>query len=196
MAAIHRTPTTTSMMGYWAEIGWPHQRHRPRNSNHETTGTLSRHAIRRPQRGQVEGGWNSERCFLSSLASRRMQTLRKLPRQSPKSPAPTSRIGSTATRHLIEQDTRRYCDVERLGALGQRDRHALRGDGVELRADSRPLVSDNDSDGSSSRAPWSVPRPQRPRERNAVRRRGPEGHLVLPRPRDEAAIVERHDGVA
>src|SRR6267143_4558277 len=125
-----------------------------------------------------------------------MQTLRKLPTQSPRRPAPTSRIGSTPTRHLVEQETRRHRDVERLGALGQRDRHALRGDGVELRADSRPLVSDNDSDGSSSRAPWSVPRPQRPRERNAVRRRSPEGHVVLPRPRDEAAVVERHDGVA
>src|SRR2546430_2505268 len=121
---------------------------------------LSRHAIRRPHRGQVDGGWNSERCFLSSLASRRIQTLRKLPRQSPRSPAPTSRIGSATTRHLVEQDTRRYRDVEGLGALCQRDRHPLRGDGVELRADSRPLVSDDNGNGSvhPSRSSLSLPR--------------------------------------
>src|SRR3989442_13159661 len=90
-----------------------------------------------------------------------MQTLRKLPTQSPRSPAPTSRIGSTPTRHLVEQDTRRHGHVERLGALGQRDRHALRGDGVELRADSRPLVSDNDGDGSPPPAPAPpLPHPQ------------------------------------
>src|SRR6266576_1477929 len=158
---------------------------------------LSRHAIRRPHRGQVDGGWNSERCFLSSLASRRMQTLRKLPMQSPRSPAPTSRIGSTTTRHLVEQDAGRHRDVERLGALGQRDRHALRGDGVELRADSRPLVADNDGDGSSPPCPASsIPRPQRARQGNAVRRRGPERHVVLPRPRDETTVVERYDRVA
>src|SRR3989442_1255247 len=144
IAATHRTATTASMMGYCAEIGCPHQRHRPRSSSHETTGMLSRQAMRRPQRGQVDGGRNNERCFLSSLASRRMQTLRKLPIQSPRSPAPTSRIGSTATQHLVEQDTRRDRDVERLRALGQWDRHALRGDGVELGADARPLVSHDD----------------------------------------------------
>src|SRR2546422_488253 len=191
MTAIHRTPTTTSMTGYWMEIGWPHQRHRPRSSSHETTGTLSRHAIRRPQRGQVEGGWNSDRCFLSSLASRRMQTLRKLPRQSPSSPAPTSRIGSTATRHLVEQDARRHRDVQRLGALGQWDRHALRGDRVELRADSRALVADDDGDG-----PLWISRPQRPGQRDSVRRRRPQGHRVPPRPGDEAAVVERYHGMA
>src|SRR6267142_1164384 len=180
------------------EIGCPHERHRPRSTSHETTGTLSRHAIRRPQRGQVDGGWNSERCFLSSLASRKMQTLRKLPRQSPKSPAPTSRIGSTATRHLIEQDTRRYCDVERLGALGQRARHALRGDGVELRADARPLVSHDHRDGSvhppRSRLP-SYP-VERPVQGHTIRGARPQGQVMFPRPHDEAAVVERHDGVA
>src|SRR3989475_189251 len=125
-----------------------------------------------------------------------MQTLRKLPTQGPRSRAPRSRIGSTPTRHLVEQDTRRHGHVERLGALGQGDRHALRGDGVELRADSRPLVSDNDGDGSPSRPASPVLRPQGAGEGNAVRRRGPERHVVLPRPRDETAVVERYDRVA
>src|SRR5213592_400917 len=198
MAAIHRTATTASMMGYCMEIGCPHERHRPRSTSHETTGMLSRHAIRRPQRGQVEGGWNSERCFLSSLASRRMQTLRKLPIQSPRSPAPTSRIGSTTTRHLVEQDTRRHCDVERLGALGQRDRHALRGDGVELRADSRPLVSHDHGDRSvhASRSPLPASPLERPMQGHAVRGARPQGHAMFPRPGDEPVVVERQDGVA
>src|SRR2546429_820439 len=198
MAAIHRTATTASMMGYCMEIGCPHERHRPRSTSHETTGTLSRHAIRRPQRGQVEGGWNSERCFLSSLASRRIQTLRKLPTQSPRSPAPTSRIGSATTRHLVEQDTRRYRDVEGLGALCQRDRHPLRGDGVELRADSRPLVSDDNGNGSvhPSRSSLSPPPVERPLQGHTIRGARPQRHAVFPRPGDEASVVERHDGVA
>src|SRR5881296_326752 len=159
---------------------------------------LSRHAIRRPQRGQVEGGWNSERCFLSSLASRRIQTLRKLPMQSPRSPAPTSRIGSATTRHLVEQDTRRYRDVEGLGALGERDRHALRGDGVELRADSRPLVSDDHGNGPvhPSRSSFSQSPVERPMQGHTIRGARPQRHAVFPRPGDEASVVERHDGVA
>src|SRR6267143_1514047 len=186
------------MMGYCAEIGCPHQRHRPRSRSHETTGMLSRQAMPRPQRGQVDGGRNSERCFLSSLASRRMQTLRKLPIQSPRSPAPTSRMGSTTTRHLVEQDTRRDRDIERLGALRQRDRHALRGDGVELGADARPLVPHNHRDWSvhPSRFPLSSPALERSVQRHAIRGAGPQRHAVLLRPRDETAVVERHDGVA
>src|SRR2546426_1987141 len=127
-----------------------------------------------------------------------MQTLRKLPTQSPRSPAPTSRMGSTTTRHLVEQDTRRHRDVERLGALGQRDRHALRGDGVELRADSRPLVSHDHRDGSvhpsRSSFPWSPV--ERPMQGHPIRGARPQGHVMLLRPGDEAAVVERHDGVA
>src|SRR2546427_1979405 len=34
-------------------------------SLHDALPILSRHAMRRPQRGQVEGGWKRERCFLS-----------------------------------------------------------------------------------------------------------------------------------
>src|SRR2546425_2164774 len=186
------------MMGYCAEIGCPHQRHRPRSSSHETTGMLSRQAMRRPQRGQVDGGRNSERCFLSSLASRRMQTLRKLPIQSPRSPAPTSRMGSTATRHFVAQDPRRDRDVERLRALGQRDRHAQRGDGVELGADAGPLVSHDHRDRSVhlSGLPLSSSAVERPMQGHPIRGAGPQRHAVLLRPGDETAVVERHDGVA
>src|SRR5437016_5806567 len=180
------------------EIGCPHERHRPRSTSHETTGTLSRHAIRRPQRGRVAAGGNSERCFFSPLTSRRMQTLRRLRGKAPRGPARTSGIGSTATRNLIEQDTRRYCDVERLGALGQRDRHALRGDGVELRADSRSLVSHDHRDGSvhppRSRLPLSPV--ERLVQGHTIRGARPQGQVMFPRPRDEAAVIERHDGVA
>src|SRR2546428_7642299 len=155
IATIQRTPTTPSMIGYCMEMGWPHPRQRPRSASHDTIGILSRHSMRRLQRGQVDGGWNRERCFLSSLASRRMQTVRKLPKQSPRSAAPTSRIGSTATSHLEEEDARRHRDVERFGALCERDRHALRRDGVELRPDAGALVADDDRD--RTRAPPRCP---------------------------------------
>src|SRR5947199_10379404 len=127
-----------------------------------------------------------------------MQTLRKLPRQSPRSPAPTSRIGSATTRHLVEQDTRRDRDVEGLGALGQRDRHALRGDGVELRADSRPLVSDDHGNGPvhPSRSSLSLYPVERPMQGHTIGGARPQRHAVLPRPGDEASVVERHDEVA
>src|SRR2546426_4644223 len=139
------------MTGYCSEIGWPQRRHRPRSSSHDTSGMLSRHSMRCPQLGQVDGGWNRERCFLSSLARRRMQTFRKLPKQSPRSAAPTSRSGSATTSHLEEEDARRDRDVQRFGALCERDRHALRRDGVELRPDAGALVADDDRD--RTRAP-------------------------------------------
>src|SRR6266566_925256 len=179
------------MIGYCMEIGLPHERQRPRSTSHETIGILSRHAMRRPQRGQVEGGWKRERCFLSSLASRRMHTLRKLPRHSPQSPAATTRIGSTATRHLVEQDPRRHGDVKRLGALRERDRHALRRDGVELRADARAFVAHDHGDRPLPLLSSLVP--QGAMQRDAVRGGGPERHVVLPRPGDEAGVVEHHD---
>src|SRR5438046_4248688 len=75
-----------------------------------------------------------------------MQTLRKLPKHSPRMAAPMSRIGSATTGHLEEEDARRDRDVQRFGPLGQRDRHALGGHGVELRPDARALVADDDGD--------------------------------------------------
>src|SRR6266550_3968167 len=126
------------MMGYCREIGSPQRRQRPFNNSHETTGMLSRHAMGCLQRGHVDGGLTSD----MSAGSRTMHTFKKLPRQSPRIAAATRSVGSTATRHLVEQNARRHGDVERLRALRQRNRHALRGDGVELRADPRALVSD------------------------------------------------------
>src|SRR6266511_3081508 len=180
------TPTTSSMIGYWAEIASPQCRQRPLRSSHETRGMLSYQAMGCLQRGQAEGGVRRER----SCGSRRMQTLRKLPRQSPRTPPPTSTIGSTTTRHLVEQDPRRHRHVERFRALRERDRHTPRGDGVQVRADARALVADDHRD--RTRPPSPLPRPQRARQRHAVRRRRPEGHALLPRPRDEGVVVERH----
>src|SRR2546426_3110150 len=88
MGASHRTPTTASTTGYWVEIGCPHHRHLPCSSSQEITGMLSRQAIRRWQWGQLDGGGDSERAFLSFFARRRMHTLRKLPKQSPRTAAP------------------------------------------------------------------------------------------------------------
>src|SRR2546423_587217 len=134
-----------------------------------------------------------------ATGSRTMQTFRKLPRQSPRSPAATSRIGSTATRHLVEQDASRHGDVERLRARRQRDRHALRGDGVELRADPRAFVPYDDGDRPAvDPSPFSLPRSpaERLMQRCAVRRRRPQRDRVLPRPADEPGVVERQDRVA
>src|SRR4029077_16884686 len=98
------------MMGYCREIGSPQRRQRPFKSSHETTGMLSRQAMGCLQRGQVDGGLTSD----MSAGRRTMHTFKKRPTQSPMSAAATSRIGSTATRHLIEQNAGRHRDVERL----------------------------------------------------------------------------------
>src|SRR5437763_12517158 len=112
-AATQMAPTAASTMGYCREIGSPQRRQRPFKSSHETTGMLSRQAMGCLQRGQVEGGFTSD----MSTGSRTMHTFRKLPRQSPRIATATSRIGSTATRHLVEQNARCHRDVERLRAL-------------------------------------------------------------------------------
>src|SRR5205807_5679219 len=97
-----------------------------------------------------------------------MQTFRKLPKHRPRMAAPMSRIGSATTRHLEEEDARRDGDVERFGALGQRDRHALGGHGVELWPDARAFVPDDDGDGAGAA------RSDGPLEGLAVRRSGPQ----------------------
>src|SRR3989454_8472145 len=115
---------------------------------------LSRQAIRRWQWGQLDGGWNSERSFLSSFARRRMHTLRKLPKQSPRTAAPTRNTARSApTQHLVEKDPRCHGDVERLRTLCQRDCDAPRGDGVQSRPDPRPLVADDHRDALPSPPP-------------------------------------------
>src|ERR1051325_4696826 len=189
-AATQMAPTAASMMGYCREIGSPQRRQRPFRSSQETTGMLSRQAIGCLQRGQVEGGFRSD----MSTGSRTMHTFRKLPRQSPRIATATSRIGSTATRHLVEQNARRHRDVERLRALRQGNRHAPRGDGVELRPDPGPFVADDHRDRTVPSSP--VPFPHRPVKRYTVRRRRPQRDRVLPRPGDEARVVERHHRVA
>src|SRR5437867_7126002 len=107
-----------------------------------------------------------------------MQTLRKLPTQSPRIPAPTSRMGSTATRHLIEQNTRRHRDVERLGPLRQRDCDAPGGDGIEVRADAGPLVSHHHGDRVPPPPPPPPPPPAPPPRPGG----GPPGGAPPPRP--------------
>src|SRR2546427_5065753 len=151
-APTQSTATTASMIGYCEAIGSRQWRHRPLSSSHDTTGMLSRQAMGCLQRGQADGGRSSDRSF----GSRTMQTLRKLPTQRPTTAAPTTRIGSTTTRHLVEEDARRHRDVERLGALRERDGHALRGDGVELRADASAFVPDDHRDGPRALHPPAI----------------------------------------
>src|SRR6266566_6599905 len=133
----NNTPTSASMRGYCLEIGLWHQRHLPRSHSQEKTGILSRQAMGCLQFGHVERGRMSD----WSRGSRRMQTLRKLPTQSPSSTAATMITGSAPTQHLVQQDARRDGDVQRLGAARERNRDALCRDGVELRPDARPFVS-------------------------------------------------------
>src|SRR5256884_3693180 len=116
-----------------------------------------------------------------------MQTFRKLPKHSPRMAAPTSRIGSATTGHLEEQDARRDGDVQRFRALGQRDRYAFGGDGVELGPDARALVADDDGDRAGAA------RLDRPRERLAVRRGGPPPDVLLARPPHERPLAQPPD---
>src|SRR3989442_257863 len=129
-----------------------------------------------------------------------MHTLRKLPRHSPRSPAPNSRIGSAATQHLVQEDPCRDGDVERLGAVRQRNRPALRGDRVELRADARPFITHDHRDRALVHPPPFAfpgsPERQGTVQGNSVHRGRPQGDAVLARPGDEAEVVERYDRVA
>src|SRR5438309_10023431 len=145
----HNNPTRPSISGYWREIGWWQWRHFPLRSSHDTTGMLSRHAMRRLHCGHVDGGLTSD----WSCGRRRIHTLRKLPKQSPTTPAPTTSSQSAPTLHLVEEDARRDRDIERLGAGRERNCHTLRGDRVQRRPDARALVSHDPRDGSGMLEP-------------------------------------------
>src|SRR6185503_659628 len=121
-----------------------------------------------------------------------MQTLRKLPTHRPRSTAPTTSTGSTPTQHLIEKNAGRDRDVERLGTMRERNCNALRGDGVELRTNPGAFVADDHRDELLLRRA----RLQRPRDRRAVGRGGPQDETVLARPRDEGRVVELQYGMA
>src|SRR3989442_5316788 len=93
----HSNPTRASISGYWREIGLWQWRHFPLRSSHDTTGMLSRHAVRRLHCGQVDGGLTSDlsggRC--------RMHTLRKVTELRPHHHhTPTCRT-STSIMHLV-----------------------------------------------------------------------------------------------
>src|SRR5712691_4227144 len=130
-ADAHINPTSASMIGYCREIRLPQWRHLPLRSSHDSTGMLSRHSMRLWHCGQVEGGLSSD----WSCGRRRMHTLRKLPKQSPTNPAPNTSSQSAPTQHLVEEDPGGYGNVERFGAGGQGDRHALGGHRVQRRTD-------------------------------------------------------------
>src|SRR5690348_5996476 len=129
-APSQMAPIRASMTGYWIEIGAPQLRQRPRRASQENTGMLSYQAIRLPHLGQVDGGASSD----WSAGSRRMQTFRKLPSTSPNSATTISSTVSTPTQDLVQQDSRRDGDVERLGALRQRNRSEERRVGKECRS--------------------------------------------------------------
>src|SRR6267378_1192393 len=137
--APNSTPTSASMSGYCLEMGLWHQRHLPRSHSQEKTGMLSRQAIGCLQCGHVERGRISD----WSRGRRRMHTLRKLPTQRPSSTAPATMTISVPTQDLVQEDTRRHGDVERLGAARQRNRDALGRDRVELRPNARSFVADD-----------------------------------------------------
>src|SRR5690242_19254193 len=124
-----------------------------------------------------------------------MQTFRKLPRQSPMAPAAMAKMTSVPTRNLVQKNPGGDGDVERFGALRERDRYAARRDGVQMRPDSGPFVPDDHGDHAARLD--SVPRRRhRPLERLAVGGRGPQGHVVTPGPGDEPGVVECEQRVA
>ena len=127
------------MSGYCLEIGFWHQRHLPRSQSHENSGMLSRHAIGCLQFGHVERGLSSD----WSRGSRRMQTLRKLPKHRPSSTAPMMMTTLAPTHHLVEQDAGGHRDIERFRAARQGNRDALRRDAIELRSDPCAFVPDD-----------------------------------------------------
>src|SRR5262245_59239360 len=119
---------TSSMSGYWIEMGARQPRHRPRSTSHETIGTLSYHRSPIPHLGQCDGGRTTD--SFGSAPQRRMHTLRKLPITAPNNAAMTMNSGcSSVTHDLVQKDAGGDRHVERLDGRGQRNRDSARGDG-------------------------------------------------------------------
>src|SRR6476661_8675669 len=109
---------SSSISGYWTEIGAWQPRQRPRSTSHDTMGMLSYHWSPTPHLGQCDGGRTID--SFGSAPQRRMQTLRKLPIIAPNTPAMTMNSGmSGVTRDLIQEDAGGDCHVERLDRGGQ-----------------------------------------------------------------------------
>src|SRR5690242_361886 len=103
---------------------------------HEIIGMLSYHLSSYPHLGQRLAGRTTDCCD----GSRRMQTLRKLPKMAPKRPPMTVRTGSPGTGALPEEDGRRRSDVERFRPRDDRDRNDGRGGVGKFGAHPRTFV--------------------------------------------------------
>src|SRR6476661_9675196 len=127
---------SSSISGYWTEIGAWQPRQRPRSTSHDTMGMLSYHRSPTPHLGQCDGGRTID--SLGSAPQRRMQTLRKLPITAPNTPAMTMNNGmSDVTRDLVQKDAGGDRHVERLDAGREWNGNAARRRGGERRAHAR-----------------------------------------------------------
>src|SRR5213083_1048081 len=118
-----------------------------------------------------------------------MQTLRKLPAQSPSRTAPATISGSAPTQHLVQQNAGSDGDVERFRAAREWNRHALRGDFIEVWPDAGSFVAHHHRD-------QLLPRRARfecARQRHTIGGGRPEEHAVLAAPRNERCVVELDD---
>src|SRR5437899_2728924 len=95
-------------------------------------------------------------------------------------------IGDGDPEEQRAEDPRRDGDVERLGAVRQRNRHAFRGDRVELRADARPFITHDHRDRALVRPCRFLlagsPERECTVQGNAVHRGRPQGDALLVRP--------------
>src|SRR5688572_7021641 len=141
---------TISTSGYCTEMGLPQPRHRARRISQESTGTLSYQAISLPHFGQRERGRTTD--SFGSAPHRTMHTLRKLPITAPNPAAIATRsvrssASSALTLHLVEKNSRRHGDVERLGPGREGNGHPPRGSRGERRAHTGPFVANDEADG-------------------------------------------------
>src|SRR6476646_1951918 len=147
------TAVSSSISGYWIEIGARHPRQRPRSTIHETIGTLSYHRSPTPHLGQCDGGRTTD--SFGSAPHRRMHTLRKLPITAPNSAATTMKSGmSGVTRDLVQEDTGGYRHAGRPRGARERNRDPAARRRHQLGADPGPFVPHHQ--GERRAATWQA----------------------------------------
>src|SRR6476469_5665330 len=152
---------SSSISGYWTEIGAWQPRQRPRSTNQNTMGMLSYHRSPMPHLGQCDGGRTID--SFGSAPQRRMQTLRKLPISAPNTPAMTMNSGmSGVTRDLVQEDAGGDRHVPRFDRGGQGTGDSAARRRGQRGSHARAFVADHERDRWTA-APG-------PAERLAVRR--------------------------
>ena len=119
----------------------------------------------------------------SSIGSRTMHTLRKLPNMSPNTPATNPQNALTITHDLVKNDSSCYSNVQRIHVSRNGHTHGFCCQLFELGANARTLVSNNQRQPIRSRESGDL---------SAGGRRGPQRNLLFVQPLSKFRQAQRH----